>query len=155
MSVLKEKKCYLKQFITKGIEPTFKALEDAIAAQSVIRNELLLFQGQYQRAKLDDLNGLQSASQTKQDYARIRMGLLALIDQLTPKDIGLETIIEDLSPTEIPPGLLASIDKLDNRIARMNDRLIRIKGTDITQEMKLEEEMEELRKLRSTLLNQS
>ena len=74
MSVLKEKKCYLKQFITKGIEPTFKALEDAIAAQSVIRNELLLFQGQYQRAKLDDLNGLQSASQTKQDYARIRMG---------------------------------------------------------------------------------
>jgi hypothetical protein len=81
--------------------------------------------------------------------ATVRNGLLDLIDRLTPADVGMEPLEE--KQEALSPAIQRQVQRIDEKIARIQDRLIRIKGTDVSMEMRLEDEIEELEAMKEKL----
>jgi predicted nucleic acid-binding Zn-ribbon protein len=147
---LKEQKKELKKLLPKGIDPTIDALKKVVVEESPRYNDLLEYEATYREAKSAGLKNLQSQGDVNQAMAAVRRGLLELIDQLTPADIGLEPIKDEQQT--LPPAIQRQVDRIDAKLARIQDRLIRIKGTDVSMEMRLEDEMEELEAMKEKLL---
>jgi len=147
---LKEQKRELKKLLPKGIDPTIDALKKVVVEESPRYNDLLEYEATYREAKSAGLKNLQSQADTNQSMAAVRSGLLELIDQLTPADIGLEPIKDEQQT--LSPAIQRQVDRIDAKLARIQDRLIRIKGTDVSMEMRLEDEMEELEAMKEKLL---
>lgn len=150
MQSLKEQKRELKKLLPKGIDPTIDALKKVVVEESPRYNDLLEYEATYREAKSAGLKNLQSQADTNQSMAAVRSGLLELIDQLTPADIGLEPIKDEQQT--LSPAIQRQVDRIDAKLARIQDRLIRIKGTDVSMEMRLEDEMEELEAMKEKLL---
>jgi len=147
---LKEQKGTLKRLLPKGIEPTIDALKKQIVEESPRYNDLLAYESTYRDAKSGGLKNLQIQEDVNQAMAAVRGGLLDLIDRLTPADIGLEPWEE--KQELLPPHLERQVQRIEQKIARIQDRLISIKGTDVSMEMRLEDEMAELEAMKEKLL---
>lgn len=149
MQSLKEQKRELKKLLPKGIDPTIDALKKVVVEESPRYNDLLEYEATYRETKTDGHKGVQQQADINQTMASVRNGLLDLIDQLTPADVGLEPIKEKQdSPS---PAIQRQVQRIDEKIARIQDRLIRIKGTDVSMEMRLEDEIEALEAMKEKL----
>ncbi len=149
MQSLKEQKRELKKLLPKGIEPTIDALKKVVVEDSPLYNDLLEYEATYREAKTNGLKGVQSQANTNQAMATVRNGLLDLIDRLTPADVGMEPLEE--KQEALSPAIQRQVQRIDEKIARIQDRLIRIKGTDVSMEMRLEDEIEELEAMKEKL----
>lgn len=153
MKSLKEQKGALKRLLPKGIEPTVDALKKVVVEESPRYNDLLEYEATYRETKTDGHKGVQRQADINQTMASVRNGLLDLIDRLTPADIGLEPIEDEQPP--LPLTVQRQVQRIDAKIAQIQDRLIRIKGTDVSMEMRLEDEIAELEAMKEKLLRGS
>ncbi len=150
MKSLKDQKGVLKRLLPKGIEPTIDALKKQVVEDSPRYNDVLEYDATYREAKTNGFKGVQSQADTNQAMATVRNGLMDLIDRLTAADLGLEPWEE--KQESLPPHLERQVQRIDQKIARIQDRLISIKGTDVSMEMRLEDEMAALEAMKEKLL---
>lgn len=153
MKSLKDQKGVLKRLLPKGIEATIDALKKQVVEDSPRYNDLLEYEATYREAKTNGFKGMQSQADTNQAMAAVRNGLLDLIDRLTPADVGLEPL--DSDQKKVPSNVQRQVDRIDQKIARIQGRLISIKGTDVSMEMRLEDEIAELEAMKEKLLAES
>lgn len=153
MPTLVQIKNNLRAEVTEHLGDGIKATINILADDSRKYTLLLQLSGRYKETKNQEMAGVSSSENIKLSYNKIRSALLDTIDELKEKDIKSSLLSESNHTPEnnTNPNMGSSSNDrrrsmLQRKLDKLEERLLRIEGTDAGAEFRLEEEIEDVKK---------
>ncbi len=143
----------LNTYVTGLNIPTaLDLLERGLVPAKPAHIEALYLKTQFEQYNQDRAGGMLELEDMGARSSELIAKLLQLIASLERGQLKPEIVLDAVSgTTNLNPDQQRQLAKLDEKIGKLRDRLIRIKGTDVAMEMRLEEEIAELEEMKKRL----